>query len=110
MRKYPNNNPVGDFFCKPCSYDFELKAKKNSLGKKIVDGAYDTLIQRIISASSPNFIVLAYSPALKVTNCLVIPNYYFVPSIVEKRKPLSATARRAGRVGSTILLTHIPES
>jgi type II restriction enzyme len=33
-----------------------------------------------------------------------------VREIIEKRKPLAATARRAGWIGSNILLNQIPES
>jgi type II restriction enzyme len=35
---------------------------------------------------------------------------FFVREIIEERKPLAATARRAGWVGSNILLNKIPES
>jgi type II restriction enzyme len=28
LSKYPNNTPVGDFFCKNCQEDFELKSKQ----------------------------------------------------------------------------------
>ena len=45
-----------------------------------------------------------------VRNMLVVPKPFFVPSVVEKRRPLKPTARRAGWVGSNILLERIPES
>ncbi len=38
----------------------------------------------------------------------IVPKHFFVPEIVEKRKPLSATARRAGWTGSNILFDEIP--
>jgi type II restriction enzyme len=31
-----------------------------------------------------------------VNNFFVIPKYFFIPEIIEKRKPLSETAKRAG--------------
>ncbi len=40
----------------------------------------------------------------------VVPKYFFIPEIIEKRKPLSKTARRSGWIGCNILLTSIPES
>lgn len=43
----PNNSPVADFFCLSCGKIFELKSKSNNIGVKIVDGAYDTMIERI---------------------------------------------------------------
>jgi type II restriction enzyme len=46
----------------------------------------------------------------QVNNLLIIPNYFFVPDIIEKRKPLADTARRAGWVGCNIDIGNIPES
>jgi type II restriction enzyme len=40
----------------------------------------------------------------------VIPKHFFVREIIEQRKPLSASAKRAGWIGSNILLDQIPES
>jgi type II restriction enzyme len=47
---------------------------------------------------------------LNVTNFFVVPKHFFVREIIEERKPLAATARRAGWIGSHILLNQIPES
>jgi type II restriction enzyme len=43
-----------------------------------------------------------------VENVILIPHFAFPLSAIEKRKPLSATARRAGWVGCNILLDAIP--
>lgn len=45
--KYGNSKPVADFFCSNCKEDYELKSKKDSIGLKIVDGAYRTMIERL---------------------------------------------------------------
>lgn len=45
-----------------------------------------------------------------VSDFLIIPKHFFVPSIIEKRKPLAQTARRAGWVGCNIMLNHIPKT
>lgn len=109
--KYENNKPVADFFCANCKEDYELKSKKDSVGAKIVDGAYRTMIERLQSTNNPNFFLLNYDPArFSVLNFLVIPKHFFVPDIIEKRKPLSETARRAGWVGCNILLQSIPQT
>ncbi len=112
MKKYPNNNPVGDFYCLYCSEDYELKSKKgNNLPKKVVDGAYKTMIERLLGAHNPSFFFLNYElPSYKVINFVIIPKHFFIPNIIEKRKPLSRGARRAGWVGCNILLTNIPNS
>lgn len=44
------------------------------------------------------------------TELIVVPKHFFIPEIIQKRKPLAATARRAGWVGSNILLNLVPES
>lgn len=109
--KYPNNQPVADFYCSNCKEEYELKSKQSSIGSKIVDGAYNTMIRRLQGSNNPNFFLLNYDlKSLGVKNFLVIPKHFFVPEIIEKRKPLSQTARRAGWVGCNILLNHIPQS
>jgi len=112
LTEFENNRPVADFFCENCKEEFELKSKKaNKIGKKIVDGAYSTMIERITSDTSPNFFFLTYNnDNLKVNNFLIIPNFYFIPDIIERRKPLSSTARRAGWVGCNIDITQVPKN
>ncbi|MFA5109460.1 MAG: DpnI domain-containing protein [Patescibacteria group bacterium] len=109
--KYGNNKPVADFYCSNCHEDYELKSKRDSVGLKIVDGAYRTMIERLNSSNNPNFFLLNYDlDTLEVLNFLVIPKHFFVPGIIEKRKPLAETARRAGWIGCNILLQSIPQS
>ncbi len=110
INEYPNNQPVADFFCGFCREDFELKSKNGKLGKKINDGAYSTMIERITSDVNPNFFFLTYSKInWQVNNFLIIPKHFFQPEIIERRKPLSATARRAGWTGCNIDLQRIPD-
>lgn len=110
FRQYENNAPVADFFCN-CGEDFELKSKKNTMGQKIVDGAYETMIQRLKSENNPNFFFLNYNQdSYEVLNFVVIPKHFFIPEIIEKRTPLSQTAVRAGWTGCNILLQGIPRS
>ncbi|MDD2487643.1 MAG: DpnI domain-containing protein [Candidatus Gracilibacteria bacterium] len=106
---YNNNKPVADFYCDSCNEDYELKSGK-SLGTKIADGAYDTMISRLQDYNNPNFFFLNYKINHQITNFVVIPKHYFTPEIIEKRKPLLETAKRAGWVGCNVLLSGIPES
>jgi len=111
ISEYPNNKPVADFYCSKCKEDYELKSKKDKIGKKIVDGAYSTMIERLQSNSNPNFFFLNYDKnTYDVVNFMVIPKHFFIPQIIEKRKPLSENARRAGWIGCNILLETIPKS
>ena len=61
LRRLANNLPVADFLCEDCGEQFELKSKGGRLGRKIADGAYRTMIERITSDANPNFLLLSYS-------------------------------------------------
>jgi len=109
---YEANRPVADFFCNNCKSDFELKSKESKtavIGHKIADGAYETMIQRITSFRNPHLFVMTYAN-WAVNNLLIIPKFFFVPDIIEKRKPLADTARRAGWTGCNIEIGNIPDS
>jgi type II restriction enzyme len=107
---FKNNNPVADFYCKKCSEEYELKSKYGIMGKKVVDGAYSKMIERLLSENNPNFFFLTYDKTtLEIRNFLTIPKYFFVPDIIERRKELSITARRAGWIGCNIVMSNIPE-
>ncbi len=109
--QHPNNEPVADFFCPNCLEDYELKSTKGAIGAKIVDGAYSTMLQRLLSSTSPHLFLLSYNlEHLKVSDFLIIPKHFFVPGIIEQRKPLAPSARRAGWVGCNILLNSIPKT
>lgn len=111
IKKYPNNQPVADFLCLNCQEDYELKSKQNSVGSKIVDGAYRTMLERLQDSHNPNFFLLNYNlQNLLVLNFFVIPKHFFIPEVIEKRKPLTPSAKRAGWVGCNILLKNIPQS
>ena len=111
LNKFNNNCPVADFLCSSCKSEYELKSKKNSFSTRIVDGAYGSMIKRINSNNNPHFFFLNYSfQKLEVLNLIVIPKHYFVDDVIEKRKPLNVSARRAGWIGCNILLNNIPST
>lgn len=104
-----NNEPVADMKCDNCGEIFELKSKEGKIGKKINDGAYSTMIGRITSITNPELFVMQYSSNYAVTDLTLVPKFFFVPQIIEKRKPLAPTARRAGWTGCNILYSEIPQ-
>lgn len=106
--KFNNNKPLADFYCEKCKEQFELKSSGREIKNKIVDGAYETAVNRVNSNTNPDLFVLHYK-GYEVKNLVVVPKYFFTPDIIEKRKPLSETARRAGWIGSNILFGRIPE-
>lgn len=110
IKNYDNNKPVADFYCDKCSEDFELKSKKGKIGNKIAAGTYLKMIERLNSSQRPHFFFMGYLQTFVVNDFFVVPKYFFVPEIIEKRKPLAENARRAGWVGSNILFSKIPKS
>lgn len=109
IMKFPNNKAVADFYCLNCKSEFEQKSKNGVFKNKIACGSYSTFLQRITSNNNPDFLIMSYSRSrMSVENLFFIPKHFFVPEVVEKRKPLSKTARRAGWIGCNILLDKIP--
>ena len=89
IRRFENNRPVADFYCDTCNSEYELKSNHNSIDRKITDGAYGTMIQRITENNNPDLFCMRYEKRDNhVTDLIFIPKYFFTPSIIEKRKPL----------------------
>jgi type II restriction enzyme len=111
LTSFVNNSPVADFMCGNCGEQFELKSKRGAIGRKIADGAYRTMIERITSDTNPNFLFLSYSKTpLAVANIELVPKHFLLPQIIEQRRALASSARRAGWVGCNILMDNIPLS
>lgn len=110
INKFANNRPVADFYCASCKEEYELKSKNGTLSKKMNDGAYNTMIERIGADNNPNFFFLTYSNRdWNVNDFIIVPKFYFIPDVIEMRNPLSASARRAGWTGCNIRLDMIPK-
>lgn len=111
ISQFPNNKPLADFFCASCQEEFELKSQKGKFGSSVADGAYKTKCERLAGSNNPNLLLMNYDlKSLEVINLFIVPKHFFVREIIEARRPLAPTARRAGWVGSNILLGRIPES
>jgi len=111
MSQFPNNSPVADFLCASCNEEFELKSQKGKFGTKIADGAFRAKCERLDASNNPNLLLMNYDrQSLSVVNLFIVPKHFFVRDIIEERKPLAATARRAGWIGSNILLGKVPEA
>jgi type II restriction enzyme len=110
MKNYENNRPVADFLCRECEEQFELKSQQRRIGRTVADGAYSTMIDRITCNLNPNFLILTYDTTLTVNQLQLVPKHFLSIQAIQKRKPLSANARRAGWQGCNILMEEIPES
>lgn len=102
------NTPAIDFTCPECDQCFQLKGFKTWNQTKIPDAAYASMLRAIRSDRVPNLLVLQYSAEWMVKNLLLVPSVFFSETVIEKRPPLGAHARRAGWVGCNILLNRIP--
>jgi type II restriction enzyme len=111
INSFPNNQPVADFYCSACAEEYELKSQKNNFRDKVLDGAFKAKCERLAADNNPNLFLMNYDfGQLSVINLFVVPKHFFIRDIIQERKPLAATARRAGWIGSHILLNKIPES
>lgn len=67
------------------------------------------MIAAIASNRAPHLVLLHYAQeSWSVVDLTFVPNFAISKSAIEKRKPLSSTARRAGWIGCNIVLTHVP--
>jgi len=104
-------HPASDYSCPKCRFWFQLKSQKSRIGDSITDGAYRAMMDAIKRDELPSFYFMQYDLVTwSVRNLLLVPHFAFPPSAIIKRKPLSATARRAGWVGCNFALNRIPDS
>lgn len=111
LDSFPNNSKLADFHCVTCSEEFELKSQRGRFGAKVLDGEFNTKCERLAASNNPNLLLMNYDlKSLAVVNLFIVPKHFFVREIIEQRKPLAPTARRAGWIGSRILLDRVPAS
>lgn len=102
------NTKARDFECEHAGHAYELKSSASVHGRKIVDGAFRSMIDRIQNGSAPNLLLMHYGPNWRINKLTVIHHLLLTETVIQKRKPLSVTARRAGWIGCNILLGDIP--
>ncbi len=103
------NTQVRDFSCPQCAATYQLKAKSGRHGNTVANSAYEPKIAAIRQGNAPNYAFLDYTAETwQVTGLFVVPGHFLTEGLVQRRKPLPPTARRAGWVGSNILLSRTP--
>jgi type II restriction enzyme len=66
--------------------------------------------KKVVEKKNPSLLLLQYDRReLLVSNLTVVPKHFFTLNLLERRKPLGPTARRAGWVGCNIVLAQVPE-
>ncbi|MBM4020238.1 MAG: restriction endonuclease [Planctomycetes bacterium] len=105
----PGSTKVVDFICPQCGAEYQLKANKGAMGRRLRDAAYCPMMERAQANLSPHFAFLAYdAQAWRVQALLLVPGHFITPDVIQQCKPLSAAARRAEWVGCFILTDNIP--
>ncbi len=101
------NTRAIDFTCPQCRQSYELKAFRVRPKNRLVDGAYSALMGRILDGSAPTLMMLERNQQWEIQNLIAIHRLFLTPEVIEQRKPLSVTARRAGWIGCNIRLDRL---
>jgi type II restriction enzyme len=101
------NTQATDFVCPDCKQNYELKTFLKKPARSLVDGAYGAMMKRIRSGSAPTLMMLERTEQWNITGLTAVHHLFLTPNIIEQRKPLSSTARRAGWIGCNIRLDQL---
>ena len=105
------NTKVYDFICSKCNQEYQLKSLSKKIGKKLIGSEYYTFIKALENKSIPNFLIMEYAidkNGFSSKEVIFITKVFITEEIIEKRKPLSESARRAGWTGYNLLFESIP--
>ena len=109
LTPYPASTPLYDFHSPDCQERFQLKASRRQFGSSLLDSEYSTALDGILKDAYPSLILLRYDAIRWVVSDLeLIHRACITTSCLKRRKPLSATAKRAGWEGCMISLASVP--
>lgn len=109
LDRLPNNTPVADFKCFVCERTYQLKAKDGRFGLRITGAAYQPTIDAIGRGEMPEHIFVEFDKRFNTVVFVdAIPGRLITADRVVPRKPLTATARRAGWQGCNIVISGLP--
>lgn len=105
----PPNTQAIDFRCPACAAAFQLKCQSRPFTSRITDAAYQAMVNAVRHEQTPNVWALHYDRIRwTVRELILIPHFALSLSCIERRKPLSSTARRKGWVGCNIVIGNLP--
>jgi hypothetical protein len=109
LDRLPNNTPVADFKCFVCERTYQLKAKDGRFGLRITGAAYQPTIDAIGRGEMPEHVFVEFDKRFNTVVFVdAIPGRFITADRVLPRKPLAATARRAGWQGCNITISGLP--
>jgi hypothetical protein len=105
LDQLPDNTPVADFACAACESRYQLKGKNGRLSKKIPGAAYQPTIDAIRAGAMPEYVLVEFDTRFATVIFVdAFPGRLITEDRIEPRKPLSASARRAGWQGCNIIV------
>jgi hypothetical protein len=105
LDQLPDNTPVADFECTTCESRYQLKGKNGRLGKRIPGAAYQPTIDAIRAGRMPEYVLVEFDTRFATVVFVdAFPGRLITEDRVEARRPLSATAQRAGWQGCSIVV------
>lgn len=111
LNPHAANKAVEDFFCPSCGRRLQLKAKNGGIPATVSNSAFEKKRAAIAANRAPDYCFMGYDrDALLVNELLWVPGHFMTMSVISQRKPLRASAKRAGWVGSNIHLNLIPSA
>lgn len=110
LNRAKHNQPVLDFYCLNCGEQFELKSKQSrSIGNKVPDGAYHTMLDRIQADNNPNFFFMSYRKAdYSVRQLMLVPKHFITTDMITPRRKTLPT--RPNYLMCDINLSPLPQS
>lgn len=109
LRSTPENTKSRDFVCTGCGEPYELKSGTRPFARWVLDGEYATLLRTIRGGRTPNLLLLEYDASARAVRDLrAVHRTLISPLAVVPRRPLAASARRAGWQGCIIDLGLVP--
>ncbi len=109
LKRSNANTRCTDFICSHCNQSYELKTFLRRPSVRLPDGAYAAMMSRIYEGTTPSLLLLERSENWHIRSLTAIHSTFLTPIAIEKRKPLSSNAVRAGWTGCNILLDKIGE-
>ena len=108
LQNEPVNTKVVDLRCLKCSETYQIKGQKHLNLCRVIDGAFFSLLAAVKQNAAPNLLILNYNADWMIRNLFLVPSLFFTASVLERRRPLSPLARRAGWIGCNIVLNNVP--
>jgi hypothetical protein len=104
----PPNTPISDLACSRCASEYQIKSRAGPFSQYLLGASYEKLAERLQSASLPDYLLVEHDPRLlMVKYAVIIEGAKIDLSRLRARKPLAATARRAGWVGANIDISNL---